>query len=467
MSKRVKTLLISLSALVVLGAIVFVLLYFFTPVFTTQPTKTALYVLDRKSINYIDIDNVSSKYTLQKTGDEWDIIGMEDVPVSSNAISVVLIKYQSMGFTRLIEENVEDMGKYGFDSPLSTVNIKTTLGDDVTFMIGRKSPTGEGYYIRMADENNVYLVDDIVGEIGLDSGVRYLEKMLYPLVDTADFANTMYVNITGKNREYDMQFKRKSDEEYSDMNIVNVYDIVANNKYSVGITEGDDFLKLMFSGSQADAIVDYHIDDAKAEKYGLNDPSYVLEFMVNGDEYKVTYGSLTEDGTQRYAVLDGRDVVYAYNVTRLEFLDTENKDMIERMVMLKMITTVKTITVTSAEASHEFRLVYDSAGELSVKTQLGFVDTDIFKNYYQVILQIMYEDQCDVQQNTEPMLTVDFAFNDGTSMNVQFIPFDDDARKCYVLIDGKGDFYVFKKDVQKLIDDAQNVVDGNEVTTII
>jgi len=52
-------------------------------------------------------------------------------------------------------------------------------------------------------------------------------------------------------------------------------------------------------------------------------------------------------------------------------------------------------------------------------------------------------------------------------MNVQFIPFDDDARKCYVLIDGKGDFYVFKKDVQKLIDDAQNVVDGNEVTTII
>ena len=312
MSKRVKTLLISLAALVVLGAIVFVLLYFFTPVFTTQPTKTALYVLDRKSINYIDIDNVSSKYTLQKTGDEWDIIGMEDVPVSSNAISVVLIKYQSMGFTRLIEENVEDMGKYGFDSPLSTVNIKTTLGDDVTFMIGRKSPTGEGYYIRMADENNVYLVDDIVGEIGLDSGVRYLEKMLYPLVDTADFANTMYVNITGKNREYDMQFKRKSDEEYSDMNIVNVYDIVANNKYSVGITEGDDFLKLMFSGSQADAIVDYHIDDAKAEKYGLNDPSYVLEFMVNGDEYKVTYGSLTEDGTQRYAVLDGRDVVYAY-----------------------------------------------------------------------------------------------------------------------------------------------------------
>ena len=79
----------------------------------------------------------------------------------------------------------------------------------------------------------------------------------------------------------------------------------------------------------------------------------------------------------------------------------------------------------------------------------------------------MYEDQCDVQQNTEPMLTVDFAFNDGTSMIVQFIPFDDDARKCYVLIDGKGDFYVFKKDVQKLIDDAQNVVDGNEVTTII
>ena len=62
---------------------------------------------------------------------------------------------------KLVEENVEDMSKYGLDKPTADLTVEYSDGTATTLHVGSVSPSNERYsYVSLDDEKTVYMVKE-------------------------------------------------------------------------------------------------------------------------------------------------------------------------------------------------------------------------------------------------------------------------------------------------------------------
>lgn len=111
---------------------------------------------DGKITYQLTYDEESSTWSLPE---EYSNLPFDQTAVSSMTTSLTRLEAQQM-----LEENLEDLSKYGFDKPLAEVTIKGIDGTEKSFLISGKQDENKTYtYLLQTDTNQVqtYYISDL------------------------------------------------------------------------------------------------------------------------------------------------------------------------------------------------------------------------------------------------------------------------------------------------------------------
>lgn len=111
---------------------------------------------DGKTIYDLNFDSETSTWALS---DEYSNLPFDQTAVTSMLTSLTRLEAQ-----QLLEENLEDLSKYGFDKPSAEVTVKGLDGTEKTFLISGKQDENRTYtYLLQKDSNQVqtYYISDL------------------------------------------------------------------------------------------------------------------------------------------------------------------------------------------------------------------------------------------------------------------------------------------------------------------
>ena len=206
--------------------------------------------------------------------------------------------------------------------------------------------------------------------------------------------------------------------------------------------------------------------DEDFEKYGLDNPKYQILFEYEGVEQYLVISERQEDGT--YYVGSGLfDLIAQVDFETISFVENSLIKWVSPYIFRMNIASVDTLEIVSADFSETFKL--EGTGEtLTVQTLSNgeFVDVNNIKSLYRTLLTISIEgdpgfsdeDKEAVSSDEKLYMTMKVTTRSGLERTYKFYRYSD--RRCFLEINGTGDFYVLHNLVAKIRNDSEKVVKG-------
>lgn len=142
---------------------------------------------DFKNLESIEIKNEVGEYTIAAEKKENDEITyhltknskerMADDLVQQSIIKNLVAEFEGLVPMKLVEENCEDLTKYGLENEKNVAVLRFNNGKNYTFILGNEAPLAVGYYVKeKSNENKVYLITEPAAENFLFPADSFLVK---------------------------------------------------------------------------------------------------------------------------------------------------------------------------------------------------------------------------------------------------------------------------------------------------
>ncbi len=391
---------------------------------TEDPRDDLIRITDYTSdeIESVKLENPDGTFIIKKKDTEWVLSSPKDIKYDSAILSSIVINASSIVADKLIEENAQDLAKYGFDNAV-TVTIEGKENNDTVLKVGDKTPTASGYYIKPADKGDVYVVSSYTGNYLVTDRNGMRSKQLLDF--TYEEMTSLSLDRKGEN-----VFVSEMDIETRDWSMVRPINGSANPSA----------LMPMLDALANSAVISF-VEDKPTDlaQYGLVNPSYVFEFATESHgTFKLSMGDEKVKGSEIYAQLDSSDEVFTMDISSFTFLDKPLKEIVDVFAYIVNIDQVKKIDLTMDGKTTNMTLdVYkDAEGKTDNEKDKFTVngmdatgkdedDNQPFRKFYQALIGISL-DEIDVEgkPTANAEITINYTLKDG-SMKVEFIPKDE------------------------------------------
>jgi len=465
-------------------------------------------------VQSIDIKNKSGAYSFERNSENKIVLRGRETTAYDEELYAYLAAVcgnttvvQKLSATALATYGFEE---YGLDQPQATVTITTKSGRSETLEIGNPIVSNTGYYVRLKDRDAVYIFNNYIGSTVLVPLETYVTPALvYPL--TAN--NYMFVyNFLVTSMTYDengevtidpdisltyWDYAERENTEYqtvpykiTDPNL-DSYTVSSDSVYSVM----NHFLEMKYVG-----IKKVGVTKEILEQYGLDKPvkSLYYEFEAteeDGTKYYlknyVYFSALTENGThyatstvyastdkKTYIPLPGFDQVVEIDRSYLPFIDWETLDWVERDYFQLNIGICHEMEFITDDYHILFRIkpVGDDV-EIYLVDEKGVekkLDTNNFKTLYLNMLggklfgsaKISEEKAQQIISNEKNHLLTWVLRTSASNLERTYSYYWLEESKCFLTVDGDGEFYVLTSAVEKTIQDAIDVANGVKITAV-
>ena len=133
------------------------------------------------------------------------------------------------------------------------------------------------------------------------------------------------------------------------------------------------------------------------------------------------------------------------------------------MIYTRSADSLSGIKVTNGEKTYTIVIgEKDEQGNFYVTINNKQVDSELFSDFYAHILTIGITDLGQKGDSTEPYLTVIFTLDDGTEEIMNFYSVSE--LKCFCELNGTGNFWVSTLNVDKILENAQKLYDGEVIS---
>lgn len=464
MIKRLRPMLILAGAALVLGILLWVLVAFVLPKDEAGDEKgNSVVLLDTQltDADSIEIKNNFDSYTLVKHSvGTYYVEGKEGYSVNSESVTGLLKNVGSLTASKKVidQPNEEQLESYGLKNPHGTLKIKK--GDEVySFKIGTTSATGN-YYLQMQEEPTVYLIPAAVPDVALLARYQFYQNtMIDYSEDNASMETLKKFEISGEKVDEHLVIEMNVLEEDE---VGTSFILTAPFRHSLSSAMQDKMLDLLNTLSTASVVG----DDTGAEslkKYGLDQPAYTFSFTMKNKVQTVHFGKVNEAGNQ-YCYTEGDKFIHSVTEDSAKFLGNSIKDYCEDMIYTRSADTLSAIRVTGNGKTYQINIgEQDDLGNFHVTINNKVVDSELFSDFYSHILIIGITDMGDKGTETELRVTVEITLKDGTKETMRFYPVSE--LKCFYEINGAGRFWVSTLNVDKILDNAQKLYDGEVIMT--
>ncbi len=418
LSKNIRTLIAAVAALVILGgALTAVLLLNPGPEEETDSvdvSSLANQLLDDEDkaillndesaddLTEIQISNTDQFRVYQmadKTEDTdavYTIEGYESIPLDKDYLSTLVKNASSLSADQLIEENPEDLAKYGLSTPAADVVMHYRDGTDFAFSVGSVSPM-DSTKTYCAVNGSVYLIKTSLmanyqKNINFFFSTVILEKPAddqYPIVES--------LRVQRKNLDYDlyMEYAYENVEDTSVGGTAATHVLREPVFAYLNVEKSSDITNGMF-GLTAAEIAAIHPSEEEIENAGLNDPfctvtmscddgnTYVLKF---GNTYTTASGS-----TAYYTLLEGTDILYGVADTRAVWTTVQPGDITSANIFGTYVWNIARLDVTAGDEKLAFAGQGTNQDDYIVTKNGQECDTERFRLFYKFLLYIYGEE---------------------------------------------------------------------------
>ena len=464
MIKRLRPMLILLGVALVLGITLWVLVAFVLPKDEAGEDKGNSVVLmdvDLNNADSIEIKNTFDHYKLVKNAiDTYYIDGKKGYDVSDTDVEDLLTDLGALTASKKVidQPNAEQLESYGLKTPYGTVEVKKGA-DTYLFKIGTTSASGS-YYLQMGDSATVYLVDGTIPDVALLARYQFYENTLIEYSEDTSAQETLkWFEISGKKAV--ARFRLQMNELGEDEVGAN-YLLTSPINHSASVVCQDHIFELM-SQLAATAVVGDDTSAEGLEKYGLAEPAYTFSFTQNDKVQTVHFGNTTEAGYQ-YCYREGDKFIHNIETTYTDFMGAPLKDYCEDMIYTRAADSLKSIRVTGQGKTYQIDIgEQDDEGNFYVTINNKVVDSELFSDFYSHILMIGITDMGEKGSSNEARVSLQFTLKDGTVETMKFYPVSE--LKCFCELNGTGSFWVTTMNVDKIIENAQKLYNGEVITT--
>lgn len=237
-------------------------------------------------------------YKFVKEDGTWYYDSDRNFPVDQSTIEGKLSSAVSTTFSREIEISEDNLADYGLDSPVNTITLTDSEGNETIFEIGDSNATTGEYYCRLNSGSTVYMISSTLNS-----------TMSFELYSVADM------------------------EDFPSMNQDEVKEVTINDGSEVRSLDAEEDVDVFSAVSSLtyEAHVDYDCDDLS--QYGLDAPQYVITigYLEETEEtydpadlttYVLSVGNATEDGASYYVRLGSSTEVNLISAADLESIIT-------------------------------------------------------------------------------------------------------------------------------------------------
>lgn len=418
----------------------------------------------RENIAKIEVGNSYGGYAFHSDeSGTFYVTGYESAPYNQTAFSYLVT---TVGYTVINERvvrNCEDMSLYGLGEGEEQGWFKVTTKNAKVHKvyIGDAIPTGGGYYVRYEGRDTVYILDNTLGVTVLADLATLITPMLSYPVSTTDGT---YIEQISLFRGEELYFGaiRLTDEQIESLAATTAYMTTQPLGYQVSLTNFDTFLSTFnqFVGLRT---VKVGIDKETLKEYGLDTPAFTLHYKYQNVDSYVLFSEKQEDGTY-YAASSLFGLIAVVDGSVLEFLNWEWQDFIASEVFMKNINLIGEIKIEGNDVKENFLL---DGTDKALTVKRGSTGEDMivnhFRHFYITLLSIEIQGIAEVtdSEGLECLATMTVVSRDGTTMEYKFYPYS--TRRCFVEINGKGQFYVYIDVIERLLENTVKVCNGEDI----
>ncbi|MCI8386948.1 MAG: DUF4340 domain-containing protein [Clostridiales bacterium] len=421
---------------------------------------------ERSNIESIEIHNSFGEWGIfyDYSDEAFYITGYPEAPYDKELFSsLVTSAGYTLSMTR-VTENAEDMSEFGLadkDNP-AWYTLKTRDGESHTVYIGDMIPTGAGYYCRYKDRNAVYVLDSTLSKTLLQPLEVMITPMLSLPMQTNDYFTVKNFAIM-KGNDVSVLLTYLDEDERAAEAAMSAYKMLAPANYTVNSTNYSVALEALTSFQGTSTLV-YDPTEDELKEYGLLEPAYTLSYEYQGIQQMIVFSEKNESGNY-YAYSLLFNLITEVDGSSLAWLDWDIIKWVDQPIFMMNINDVETITVESDTAKRVFDLVGEGQELVVTERDTKFQpEVKNFRQFYKTLLSVymqdyvgLTEEQIEALDDSKDLyMTLTIETRAGVKHEYKFYPYS--TRRSYYTVNGKGEFYVLRDMVTKIITDAEKVM---------
>lgn len=375
---------------------------------------------DTSTITEFSLSVDGETYSLHSDdGSNWNFIDSNNKVNYTNVIYAI-DRLSTLSTTKRVEEDAQDLSKYGLDNP-----ITVSCGDGSNtyeLQIGNPSPTGESYYIKSPEDNDIYTISSDVGV------VIHLNK------DDLKFRyiTDSYVSVVNK-----IVYKQGNQTvfhcEKVDGITWSLIEPITN--LTVNLSNISNIADLLIRADVVEFISENPTQD-ELKQYGLDNPLYTIELADDDEDRTVYFGNSPEDNLIYAQFEDTKEVVTFY-IGELGIIGSQLDALLNKAVYSDNKRLISNVSISYNGMDTSIDMSYDETNRQYVYSQNGVTDTEnklsfIVDSALNVIL-----DKVDfsAQPVGEPAFTITFTRTEEPNVvTLKFIPTDESSSNYYVML---------------------------------
>ncbi|MCC8068919.1 MAG: DUF4340 domain-containing protein [Ruminococcus sp.] len=382
---------------------------------------------DSEDINFVSYTSSDGTFELtSEDGSSWTCTN-SDMRIDSDIVVYTIYAMCDLDTTKLVEEDSTDLSKYGLDNPIS---VTCSDGyDEYSIQIGNLSPSGESYYIKSPDNNDVYTISASEGS-AIHITKNDLKNRL--IIDSYNSDVNKIVYSEGDNVVFNCQKDESGVWTLVEPNISNI---------DTNIAKISSITDLLIRADVIDFITENPTEQELAE-YGLDNPKYTIEIADSDEDNTIYLGNSPTDNVIYVQFADTKEVATFY-MGEIGIIDADVSIILNDVVYNDKKENITNITYEYNGQTLDVDLEYDSDNRSYTYTKNGSIVTDEDEISELGILtdaslQIsLYKMDLDATPTGEPSFTITFTRNyEPNIYKLEFIPTDEDTNYYYVVMNG-------------------------------
>lgn len=476
MKKQLRNIVISLCVVVLLVAGVLVWTNVISPkigsssssssAVTSSSVSFPVYKTDSAKIISLHVKNSKGEYTINQKDGKFTLDGIAASILSQDSLSSAVTTAADIESTLLITKNAANLAPYGLKAPKAILDITTSDGKTATIYVGKDTPVNDGTYISKKGSSAVYKVSNSIDTTYMGTKMDYVNTTIYS-VDSSSLAKLTRLEFGGSSRTKPIiltEDMAATAAGASSSGSTPVYVMKSPYPYPLNDT-APSTLTSAVETITADSVISLDMSEKNLRKYGLINPKYTFSATYNNKTTTFDIGSpFDQDGTTYLpVVVEGTPGIYKVDSSNMSFYNYQLTDLVSTQLFLPNINTVKSISVSSSRGSYLLNIGGTSSKIVGTVNGRIVKDANV-RGFYAYAISVLTEGEAVKPAKGAVYATIVFNYKDAkkTPMTIKYITIDN--RRCFISMNGHGDFYALRTSVDTVLQQIQNLANGKTVS---
>ena len=438
------------------------------------------------NLKEITIENSAGNYqficsTNADKATSYTLVGFEDYELDGASTSMIGTAVSCLDMAGVADIDGENKADFGFDNPKVKVCGKFDDGSFVTLYIGDDAPGGTYTYVMLEGCDSVFSVVKTDVEplmLNLNDMFNALIRSEYSTVSDEDFT---VITLGGRHLPEEVTI-----EHAPDGSLNGYYIMTSHNDKVVNSTIGSEIIgsiksitaeEVAFANPDADTLHSLGLD----KPYATVKAHYAYtDAQGEGQELEISMlCSEPDENGKVYLMDEGGKLVYLIGTDAVDWSVVTMESMRSEYTFAPSYSAIKGMTIAKGDESYSFTVetvttetVNEDGEETSLsETQVMFGDKKIEESYFRTLFEDMalipYRGAATAsEKGSEVLVSVTYEYKtDRASDTVVF--YATDSQKVIPEVNGEIDSYIYKTDIEGVMDNAKALSEGKEITSIL